>query len=137
MTFQSTTRFQFGNYTSLSYSHNTIKIPTISSHMWINSASQPQPGGETLASTQSWISGRTTQSWISGRTVGSAHACEALNTRLPSVGAISGLRTEGHSGGLARYYTLTLNIITYPTASTDSSKYLLCARHLPELQDKY
>lgn len=31
----------------------------------------------------------------------------------------------------------TVDIIAYPTASTDSSEYLLCARHLPELQDKY
>lgn len=69
VTFQSPAGSQFGNSPSLSCGHKAVKIPTSSSHMWINSASQPQPGGETLASTQcgpsvpaGTISGRTGRS---------------------------------------------------------------------------
>lgn len=39
--------------------------------------------------------------------------------------------------GTGEALQLTLNIITYPTVSTDSYEYPLCARHLPEHQDKY
>lgn len=51
-------------------------------------------------------------------------------------------RSDGGSlrrplGGTGEVLQLTLNVITYPTASTDSYEYPLCARHLPELQDKY